>query len=635
MSNEFMVQVRCRPMCPVLMALMVLVWLVLSLWLVSLTACVSGPSATPRFVIRGAPTPVPPTVNAPVPEVAPVLVPDSVPAAEPLLVPAPNPVPIPVPIPVPAEKFETAPQPSLEPSVPPTSNDAGPATPAVETAAVAARFADPDVVYQTPAFLPGHVGFTSNTESMRWLHSLATTNSAVAKLLNVGNSQAGVPLEALLFSLDTAEPGDSTRPTVLLMGQQHGDEPAGGEALLAVAQALAQGTLRPLLKRINVVILARTNPDGAATHQRLSASGIDINRDHLLLRTPEAQAVAQLMREFRPVVVLDAHEFPAVAPYLQKFDAVQRVDAMVQYASVANLPEFISKASEEWFRSPMVKRLKEAGLRTEWYHTTSTDLADKKVSMGGVQPDTARNVNGLKNTISLLVETRGIGLGRKHFKRRVHTQVVAITSVLNSAAQRAADLLKLRNFVDAEVSAKACHGDAVINAESTLSEYSLLMLDPISGVDKTVVVTWDSALALVPTKLRARPCGYWLAADQTDAMLRLRGLGVQVQQIDEPGTLRGESYRETAREFTAPGDTPTGFADAGGVLTLKVSLVPALLDVSAGSYYVSLEQPLANLVIAALEPDTQNSFAAHQIVTGPLALARVVVRPELMMTLVP
>ena len=538
-------------------------------------------------------------------------------------------------MPVPAEKFEIAPQPALEPSIPPTLDDAKPAVPSVETAAVAARFADPDVLYQTPAFQPGHVGFTSNAESMRWLHSLATTNSAVAKLLNVGNSQAGVPLEALLFSLDTAEPHDSTRPTVLLMGQQHGDEPAGSEALLAIAQALAQGTLRPLLKRINVVILARTNPDGAATHQRLSASGIDINRDHLLLRTPEAQAVAQLMREFKPVVVLDAHEFPAVSPYLQKFDAVQGVDAMVQYATVANLPEFISKASEEWFRTPMVKRLKEAGLRTEWYHSTSTDLADKKVSMGGIQPDTARNVNGLKNTVSLLVETRGIGLGSEHFKRRVHTQVVAITSVLNSTAQRAADLLKLRNFVDAEVSAKACHGDAVIDAQPTSSEYSLLMLDPISGVDKTVVVTWDSALALVPTKLRARPCGYWLAADQTDAMLRLRGLGVQVQQIDEPGTLRGESYRETAREFTAPGDTSTGFADAGGMLTLKVSLVPALLDVSAGSYYVSLEQPLANLVIAALEPDTQNSFAAHRIVTGSLALARVLLRPELTMTLVP
>ncbi len=625
MSDEFMARLRCRSMFLVLVSLMLVVSLV------SLTACISGLSATPRPVIKGAPMPAPPAMKALAPEVVPVPVP--VPTLDP--VPVPVPVPAAEPMPVPAETFETPPQPGLESSIPPTPGNVEAPTSAVETTGVAARFADPDVSYQTPAFQPGHTGFTSNAELTRWLHDLARTNSAVAKRLDVGKSQAGVPLEALLLSRDAAEPGESTRPTVLLIGQQHGDEPAGSEALLVIAQALTQGSLRALLKQINVVIVARANPDGAATHQRLSASGIDLNRDHLLLRTPEAQALAQLMREFRPVVVLDAHEYSAVGPYLEKFDALQGVDAMVQYASVSNLPEFIGKASEEWFRAPMVKGLKEAGLRTEWYHTTSTDAADKKVSMGGVQPDTARNVNGLRNTVSLLIETRGVGLGREHLKRRVHTHVVAITTVLNSTVQRAAALMKLRTFVDAEVSAKACQGDAIIDADPTPSEYSLHMLDPFSGADKAVIVTWDSALALVPTKLRARPCGYWLAANQTDAVLRLRGLGVQVQQVSEAGILRGENYRETARELTAPSDTTASFADAGGVLTLKVSLVPALLDVSAGSYYVSLEQPLANLVIAALEPDTQNSFTAHRIVTDPLALARVVVRPELMMTLVP
>lgn len=57
--------------------------------------------------------------------------------------------------------------------------------------------------------------------------------------------------------------------------------------------------------------------------------------------------------------------------------------------------------------------------------------------MGGVQPDTGRNVNGLKNTVSLLVETRGVGIGRAHIQRRVHTQVTAMTSALRSTAERA------------------------------------------------------------------------------------------------------------------------------------------------------------------------------------------------------
>jgi hypothetical protein len=500
---------------------------------------------------------------------------------------------------------------------------------------VAARFPDPKVDYRTPAFEPGHAGFTSNTELQAVLRSLLrdgrrTPDATTVKLLGLGSSQTGLPLEALLFTRSTdTDPAAivrSGRPTVLLVGQQHGDEPAGSEALLVIAQELAHGKLQPLLDRIDVVVLARANPDGARDDRRVTASGIDANRDHLLLKTPEAQAQAQLAREYRPSVVVDAHEYSVAGRYLEKFGAVQRFDALVQYAMTPNLPEFISKASQEWFRQPLLASLKAEGLSSEWYHTTSADAADKKVSMGDARPDSGRNVNGLKNAISFLVATRGAGLGRLHLKRRVHTHVSAIASILQNAAAHAADLVKLRQFVDNEVSAQACQGEAVVEAEATPSEYLLLMLDPATGADKPVTVAWDSALELRPLKLRTRPCGYWLGAEQTDAVLRLRSLGVQVQQLAETGVVRGETYRETARGPTS---------DAGSALRIQVQTVPTLLDVVPGSYYVPLDQPLANLVIAALEPDTQDSYLSNGILDGAAAEARVMARPELKMTGVP
>ena len=76
-------------------------------------------------------------------------------------------------------------------------------------------------------------------------------------------------------------------------------------------------------------------------------------------------------------------------------------------------------------------------------------------------------------------------------------------------------------------------------------------------------------------------------------------------------------------------------ADAGGVLRVKVDLVPALIDVSVGSYYIGLDQPLANLIIAAMEPDTQNGFVANRIVTDLKSQARVMMRPEIRMTPMP
>ena len=576
----------------------------------------------------------PPPRSAPPSDAVTVPPPVSPPAVLPVVVPPP-----PVAAPAPTAASSAAAVPTAPAAV---ADPAGAASgsPAIESPAVAARFPDPASSFATPAFEPDRIGFTSNAELASLLQKIASANTDSVQLIQAGSSQTGVPLQALVFSRDltsiNGSSNGSSRPTALLIGQQHGDEPAGAEALLVIAQRLAgAGPLAPLLDRINVVIMPRANPDGAALGRRLSASGIDINRDHLLLRTPEAQAQAQLVRDYRPVVVVDSHEFLAIGRYQQKFGAVQRFDALIQYAMVANLPEFITRASEEWFRQPLVKRLREAGLTSEWYYTTSSDPADRKLAMGGVEPDNGRNVNGLRNAISLLVETRGSDIGRAHFKRRVLTHVTAIGSVLASTATRAGDLMKLRQFVDADVAAKACQGDVVVEAGPTASEYTVTLLDPVTGADKPMTLAWDSALQLEPSKIRSRPCGYWLSAEQTDAVMRLRGLGVQVSRLEEAGALRGETWRETARGTGSRIDARDGTNDAAGPVSIKVSLVPSLVDAPVGSYYVSLEQPFAHLVVAALEPDTRSSFFASRVVPTVAGAARVMLRPEVRMSTLP
>ena len=98
--------------------------------------------------------------------------------------------------------------------------------------AVAARFPEPATVYDTPGLQPGRDRFTGNEELRQALHELAARPQG-PRLLAAGRSADGTAIEALHFSRG---PG---RPTVLLVGQQHGDEPAGAEALLAVARLLA------------------------------------------------------------------------------------------------------------------------------------------------------------------------------------------------------------------------------------------------------------------------------------------------------------------------------------------------------------------------------------------------------------
>ncbi len=540
---------------------------------------------------------------------------------------------------VPAPLGQERPVAVASPLPPPTAlvaQDEGPIAAPPYNATVAARFPDPAISYDTPGLGRDRRAFTTNAELGQWLRSLAEavpSGGTRTQLVNAGTSQRGEPILGLVAtraaSTDPVALSKSGRPTVLLIGQQHGDEPAGSEALLVIARELAQGLLEPLLDRVNVVVVPRANPDGATAGTRVTANGVDMNRDHLLLGTPEARALAKLVNDYQPILVVDAHEYTAVGRYLQKFNAIQRYDALLQYATTANYPEFLTKASMEWYHQPMVAALKAQGLTSDWYYTTSTNPQDKLISMGGTQPDTGRNVNGLKNTVSLLIETRGVGLGRMHIQRRVHTQVTAITSALRSTAERAANLEQVRSFVVRDVSAMACRDQVVVEAEATRTQRELDFLDPETGADRSVKVDWNSSLTLRPVKVRPRPCGYWLSASSAGAVERLKLLGVQVLRIAEQGSLLADIYRETSRETADRQDVIGNIAGGSGIVRVQVSPMRSAIDAPPGSYYVPLNQPRAHLAVAALEPDTQNSYFANRLITELDHTARIMSTPSL------
>ena len=509
--------------------------------------------------------------------------------------------------------------------------------PAPYSAAVAARFPAPPTVYSTPGLQANRSTFTTQDEIQTWLRdqaaALARSAGIKAAVLPIGLSQQGRQLEALVLTrstgTDPAALQATGRPTVLLINQQHGDGPAGSEALLVIARELAQGLLQPLLERVNVVIVPRANPDSVHQGASLPPLAQTMSRDHLLLNAPETQALARLIRDYRPMVLMDVGEYAIGDEFLKKFGALQKFDAHMQYSTVANMPEFLTRADEEWYRRPLLAALKGQGLSSEWIYTTSEDMADRTVSMGGPEPVTSRNVGGLKDAVSLTVETRGAGLGRLHIQRRIHTHVTAITSVLGSTAQRANELNKLHPYLEKEISGQSCKGQAIVEAANTPAQYDLQMLDPASGADKTLTVDWESALALRALKTRIRPCGYWLSSTSKTAVGRLRLHGVQVLRVLEPSSLLGDIYREKPNTRIAQQAMQTGTAGVLPPTKTEVTLVRGVVDAPAGSFYVPLNQPLANLAIAALEPDTQSSYFSNQLLEALSSTARVMSEPAL------
>jgi hypothetical protein len=169
-----------------------------------------------------------------------------------------------------------------------------------------------------------------------------------------------------------------------------------------------------------------------------------------------------------------------------------------------------------------------------------------------------------------------------------------------------------------EIAAAAGQGEVVVAASATPGRNTLVMLDPETGADKEVEVEWSNALEIRPTLLRARPYGYLLTASQASAAARLRNLGVTVLRVDGEGTADVERFRIAGATVARKDDVRRNEDDGGiRVVNLKTVIERTTLRVRPGDFFIPLGQPLANVAVAALEPDTQSSYAANYVLTFP------------------
>ena len=478
---------------------------------------------------------------------------------------------------------------------------------------VHARFAAPAVQFHTPAFDPWQIDFTSHAQMMARLQALVGRPSVHLEI--VGESGQGRALPLVLLAHQGRWQPD--RPTLMLVAHQHGNEPAPGEAILVLLERWSSPEFAEMLRRVNVVVLPRANPDGAALFQRSTAVGdIDMNRDHLLLRTPEARAVARVAARYRPQVVLDMHEFTAGERWVTRFGAWTKYDVLLQAATTGNLDAGVYAAGMDDFLPAIRRAVQAQGLSDFWYHTT-TAKPDAPVAMGGVQPDTWRNIGGLRNAVSILHETRGYGIGKQNLARRVQSHVVAAQALLEQVAHDGPALVALSWHADRAVAAQACKGRIVVAAQQTPEPRELTLIDAQTGQDRSVPVDWRSALALQVTRERARPCGYWLAASEGAAVRTLRLLGVQVKPMASARPISVERYEFKSVETGQRQDGRGAIQDQGGIVKAQVELQAQQRRLPAGGWYVSLAQPLAGLVTAALEPESQSSYVAARLIAVP------------------
>lgn len=503
---------------------------------------------------------------------------------------------------VPAQAQNSAPNPDIIS----TTNEVG------QSEAVRRRFGDVPIAVSAPSLAPGHQGFTSESEMITFLEGLKARNPQM-QILPIGRSPQGRAMSVLLFTAEGrasfAEARALGRPVLWFVGQQHGNEPAGGEAMLALAAYLAEPEARRFLERVTVVIVPRANPDGAASFRRGAANNADLNRDHLLMLQPETRALHTAIAALPPDVIFDHHEFSVVNRWIEKFGAIQAVDAMVLHATNPMVPAEISAIADELYRPAVEAALQAQGLSMFWYYTTSNRRSDQVVSMGGNNPGIARNAFGLRGAVSFLIETRGVGVRREGWQRRVATHLVAAKAVLQTSADQAE---RLRSGIDkGRDQARKSSADLIIAAKIPTKPLVIPLLDPVTGSDKPFSVPFQDSRVIEPSVTRPRAAAYVMPADSADAMERLALLGVRMCRLAADTELDSVAYAIEAQRVA------TDRESINPDQALRASLLRKRVAFKAGMIVVPMAQAAAGLVAATLEPDTPGSYVSTGLIPIP------------------
>ncbi|WP_459867657.1 M14 family zinc carboxypeptidase [Halomonas shantousis] len=198
--------------------------------------------------------------------------------------------------------------------------------------------------------------------------------------------------------------------TVMIVTQQHGDEPLGTEAALGLLETLSRDSdsARALRENVTVVVMPRVNPDGWARWQRQAAgmgvvidprrnsAHMDLNRSYDPekrpdpAKIPEAMAVLGVVDAYRPDLFLDYHQ---QNNYL---GADGELDSMsVRWASSPDVAPEVA-ADGQRAAAVIAESLGRAG--------------EARVSLypANDNPHVSRNGLALAGTPTLLIEQRGL-----------------------------------------------------------------------------------------------------------------------------------------------------------------------------------------------------------------------------------
>jgi len=299
---------------------------------------------------------------------------------------------------------------------------------------------------KTPTEKTNYTRYSQNEEIAQFLSQVDhLSNEITVQIIGETKETRNYGANDLFMCVITEERADGphklnrNKPTLLLVAVQHGNEQSAKEAALLLIRDLALGDLKPLLKKINFLIIPQANPYGNWFDQRRNEQSLDLNRDHVKLEAPEVKAIHRVFRTWMPEVTIAVHE---------KGDDYYRVS--IGCVSNVNINYSLQEFSRNTILAEVGKNLKKKRITFHEYLVTqrmgidsSAGVSYRPEDMG--RPETmkrysttdlndGRNSMGIYETLSFIQE----GASRhdiETLKERTRWQYSGIRSFAESIAR--------------------------------------------------------------------------------------------------------------------------------------------------------------------------------------------------------
>jgi murein tripeptide amidase MpaA len=471
----------------------------------------------------------------------------------------------------------------------------------------------------TPAEQSGFIGTPRYDETVQWLQRLVAAAPEL-KMVSLGKSPEGRDIWMVIASKERAFTPEALRATgkPILFAQAgiHSGEIDGKDAgMMLLRDMTARNQKRDLLDGANLLFIpifsvdaherfsafGRINQRGPVeTGWRTNARNLNLNRDYAKLDAPEMRALIRALNEWNPDLYFDIHVTDG---------ADYQYDITFGFSGKHAYSPAIAGWLDEALRPNLERDLKTMG------HIPGPlvfPVNGRDFQQGIIDytagPRFSTSYGDARHLPTVLIETHSL----KPFKQRVLGTYVLLESALRLLPK---EIRRLREAAAADRNRRLAEVPLSWQVPKSppamidlLAVESKIVPSQITGGD---FVRWTGKPATLrvpylrmsePALTARRPQAYWIPPAWNEVIERLAIHGAQMERIAAPREVEVEMYR--IHDAKLAGQPFEGHVGVTGtpVLERQTRRFPA------GSARISTDQPLGDLAVLLLEPNSEDSF---------------------------